>query len=123
MGAELGKKSGFTLLEILLTIVLFSAGVAALIQVFGMGMFAAEDTQHTLVATNLAREKLEEIKNKAYADISGEAKAQLSAFTFFQRELTVSTPQTGLKLITVNVYWTVRDQEQTVSLITYVSDT
>ena len=122
MGAGLAKKNGFTFLEVLLTIVLFSAGVVALIQVFGMGMVAAEDTQHTLVAANLAREKLEEIKNKAYADISGEAKAQLSSFSFFQRELIVSTPQAGLKLITVNVSWTVRDQEQIVSLITYVSD-
>ncbi len=122
MGAGLKKRDGFTLLEVLLTIVIFSSGIAALIQVFGMGMFAAEDTQHTLVATNLAREKLEEIKNKAYTDINGEAKAQLPTFSFFQRELTVSTPQAGLKLITVNIYWTIKDQERTVSLITYVSD-
>lgn len=122
MGAGLEERNGFTLLEVLLTIVLFSAGVTALMQVFSMGMFAAEDTQHTLVATNLTREKLEEIKNKTYSNINSEGKAVLPAFPFFHREVTVSMPQTGLKLITVNVCWTVRDREQTVSLITYVSD-
>ena len=115
-------KDGFTLLEILITIVLLTVGVVALVQMFNMGMFASADTENTLVATNLAQEKMEEIRNKAYLDINDEEKAEVPDFTFFQREVVVSVPQAGLKLVTVSVYWTVRGQEQTVSLVTYVSD-
>lgn len=120
---QAGSKRGFTLLEVLVTIVLLSAGAVFLLEAFAIGTFAGGDNENTLIAANLAQEKIEQFRNVSYGSVVAEAKAAVTSFTFFEREVTVSTPQTGLKLVTVKVYWTPKGGEQNITLVTYVSDT
>ena len=113
---------GFTLLEVLLSLLIFTAGFVTLSLAISQGLFVSGDSEAQLVATNLAQEKMEIIKNTSYSGIASEAKAAVSGFSPYQREVTVSTPVTNLKQVTVNVYWFNKADELNVSLVTYVSN-
>ena len=121
-GRTRSPKSGFTLLEILLTIILLATGLVSLSAAVSLGMYVGGNNENLLVATNLAEEKTESLKNTAYASIANEVKAAVSGFSAFQREVTVSTPVTNLKQITVTVYWNNKTSELSTSLVTYRSN-
>ena len=114
---------GFTLLEIILTTVLFTTGFIALSQLLSTGIFVTSDSENILVATNLAREKVEEIKRTTYASVSNEAKASVSGFSGYSREVAVTTPVTNLKQVTVTVYWNSKSSEISKNWVTYVANT
>ena len=97
------NKNGFTLLEILLATVLLTGCSVFLLQAVSIGIFGGGINETELIAVNLAQEKVESIRNTAYAGISNEAKAVISGFSAFQREVVVITPQTNLKQVAVNV--------------------
>lgn len=113
---------GFTLLELLLTILLFTASFVALSETLTTGLLATGDNEGSLIATELAHEKMEEIKNKTYSAVTNETKAAVSGFSSFQREVVVTTPQTDLKQVSVTVYWFNKSDELSVGLATYVSN-
>ena len=113
---------GFTLIEVLIVIALFSTGAVALLQIFSMTLYGGAENENTIVTTALAQEKMEELRNKPYASVSAEARAQVPDYTFFDREVLVTTPISNLKQVTVNVYWKERSGDVKISLVTYVSD-
>ncbi len=116
------RKGGFTLLEVLLTIILMVTGFVLLLQALATGLFSGGENETELIAINLAQEKMEAIRNDNYSNIVNEAKAAVPGFTVFQREVVVTIPQAGLKQAVVNVYWFTKADELNVSLVTYVSD-
>ncbi len=121
------SKDGFTLLEVMLTVVLFGTGLAALLQVASTGLFAGGENETELVAISLAQEKAEEIRNKSFSGmaIASEAKAVMaSPFQKFKRSVDVAndTPVTDMERVTVTVYWDTKGIETNKTLITYVSD-
>lgn len=120
------QKSGFTLLEVLIALILFTVGVIAVAGFFSSGLFASSDAENTAIAMNLAQRRMEEIKNFTFANVVDEAKAAVSGFTGFEREVTVSDPSgaptiADLKDVTVTVYWDVKADEVSVSLRTLIS--
>lgn len=112
-------KKGFTLLEMLVTMVLLTAGITSILQITSMAMFADTNLEHKTVARYLAQETMEEIKGaSSYSDIDSFAspRSALSGdFAAFDRLVTVSGDP---KQVDVTVYWTEKDQEQSVSLVT-----
>ena len=115
-------KRGFTLLEILLTVVLLVTGTVALLQVVSSGISAGGADESGLIAVNLAQDKIEEKRAADFSSIVNEAKLAVSGYPAFSREVVVTTPRTGLKQVSVNVYWTAKSVESTAGLVTYVSD-
>lgn len=113
---------GFTLIEVLIVIALFSTGAVALLQIFSMSLYGGAENENTIVATALAQGKMEEMCSKPYASVAAEARAQVPDYTFFDREVLVDTPILNLKQVTVNVYWNERSGDVKTSLVTYVSD-
>ncbi len=121
---------GFTLIELLIVVVLFSAGTVALLQIFSAVIYSGSENQNTLIATGLAQEKVESVRNTAYASITPEARAAVTGYTFFEREVLVDNnmPVASMKQVTINVYWTERPDtvpgsgDVRISLVTYVSD-
>lgn len=115
---------GFSLLEVLLSTFLLSTGVAALIGMLGIGVFAHLQANNQSIALNLAQEKIEELRNFSFPAIVSQDRAfnepQLGVFgSSFDREVVV-TNETGdlnLKRIEVFVYWTTKGQEINVNLI------
>ena len=116
------KSKGFTLLEVLLAVILFTVGFTALLQAMSVGLFAGGENENELVAVNLAQEKIEELRNKSYSAITNETKAVVAGFPAFAREAVITIPQTSLKQVSVNVYWYSKSNELNTSVVTYVSD-
>ena len=113
---------GFTLLEILLTITLLVVGLASLVSATSLILSSGGINESELTAKNLAEEKIETLKNTSYSSITNEAKAPVSGFSAFQREIVVTTPITSLKQITVTVYWYHKASELSTAWVTYRSD-
>lgn len=115
-------KKGFTLLEVLLTVVLVSVGFAALLQSAGVAIFASGSNELELTAVNIAQNKMEDIRTGPYTSIVNESRSVLGDYPAFEREVVVTTPVTNLRQVTVNVYWTTKSTENNISLVTYVSN-
>ncbi len=114
-------KKGFTLLEILLALVLFGAGVVGIAGLFAYALDSSLDAEYTETAVALAQARMEEVKNITYASIASEAKAQVAGFALFQRQVAVIENPTDLKQVTITVYWQFKDKEASEQLVMYVS--
>ena len=118
-------KSGFSLLEVLLAVMLFAIGTVSIMEVMQRSQAGSMEGESVLIATHLAQRRLEELRNTAYASLANEAKAAVaspSGFRRFSRQVTVTTPYANLKQIVVTVYWTTAGGETSVSLQAYRSN-
>lgn len=115
------SKRGFTLLEVLLAVVLFAASFTGIAWLLGAGISAGLDAENIWIAVGLAGQRQEVIRNMTYDSVANEAKAAITGFTAFQRQVAVTTPLTDLKQVAVTVYWQFRGQETSIALVTYVS--
>ena len=116
-------KKGFTLLEMLVTIVLLTIGIASILQMMSIAIFADTNTENSAIAYYLAQETMEDIKDaSSYSNIDSFAasRASLSGdFSDFDREVTVSgTP----KQVNVIVYWSIKGQDQSIDLVSLFAD-
>ena len=110
---------GFTLLEVLLTIILIVVGFVSLMQALSTGISAGgEDAE--FIALHLAQEKMENLRNGSYANVVNGTENPVSGFLGFQRQVSVAESPTGLKSVTVTVSW---GSTSNVILVTYISDT
>ena len=113
---------GFTLIEILIALVILAVSIVFIVGLFANALVASVDAENTTIAMNLAQGRMEEIRNLDFdTEIVNEAKAVVSGFAGFQREVAVTEPETDLKQVTVTVYWAYKDDELTVPLVTYIS--
>ena len=106
----------------MLAILLFGTGLVFLLQIMNTGLFVGGQSEDTVIAANLAQEKIEEARNAVYTAIASEPKAVVTGFPGFQRRVDVTTPQTDLKQISVTVYWPAKNTETSTSMVTYVSN-
>lgn len=110
----------------MLALLLFGTGLVFLLQVVNTGLFVGSVNENEVIAANLAQEKMEEFRNKTYANMISETPAvAVLGFPAFTREVLVddlSPAQTGLKKITVNMSWSAKNSMMTTTMVTYVSD-
>ncbi|MEW6008536.1 MAG: prepilin-type N-terminal cleavage/methylation domain-containing protein [Candidatus Omnitrophota bacterium] len=119
------RKQGFSLIELLIACVLLSIGLVGLINAFSIGFSQSGQAKQYAVAKNLAEEKLEEIRNLSYANVSLEPRAPVLGFSDFERQVNVgdATPIVpGLKQVQIDVFWQAKGGEVSISLYSYVSD-
>lgn len=108
---------GFTLLEILITVLLLIVGVVAVVRAMGSGTSADYYVEAQAIALQLAQEQMEEVKALPFSDIGEIPRGDdIDGFPGYQREVLVEG--TDPKTVTVNVYWTLKDTEQLVTLQT-----
>lgn len=120
------KKTGFTLLEILIALILCTLGVVVMAGLISSGLVGSSDAENTTIAMNLAQRRMEEIRNLGFSNISDEPKDSVAGFSGFQREVEIDDPPGApttddLKQVTVTVYWTTKGGEADISLVTYIS--
>ena len=119
----LGQKGGFSLLEVMLAILLFGTGLVFLLQVISSGLFAGGVNENEAIASNLNQEISETLRNTAFSNIAQQTPATVvTGFPAFTREVLVSTPTVSMKQITVNITWSVRGTQYTLSTVSYVSE-
>ncbi len=116
------NQNGLTLIEAAITIAVLLIGIIAIVQIFPLAFKVGKTAEEATVAVNLAQAKIEEMFYLDYDNIAIgtiEAKHRLSAdsenpFYYYQRQtdaeyvdqnLNTALTDTGLKKITVTVYW------------------
>ena len=110
--AHRASVNGFTLLEVLVAMAIFSVAVLGL-AVGATSIMRANKTSYlNTVATNLAQDKLEELKARTVANITScslscDSPALTNKNVTFTRTWTVTTnsPATGVNRIDVTVQW------------------
>lgn len=100
------RLQGFTLPEILITIVLLTVGVIALSQAFNTGMLASTDAENVDLALNIAQAKMEELKNTNFSSLASNGPSTDPNFSNFN--VTVSVTGADPKQIDVTVAWNVQ---------------
>ncbi len=129
---KLNKKAGFTLLEVCLGIMILGYAMIIVARLFGSVTMSAKASEFETLASNFARAKMEDLKNRDYdslpdgawtsdvwaVDVS-QALAQKGILTFNRQVrisymksvggvLTISATDEGLKKAEVKVSWNER---------------
>ena len=125
---------GFTFLEVILALTLFSFGVLAITEMFGVSTQALQSSGNRTKAILLAQEKLEELKNLTdhqLRSIPVEENTEEQIHTFQEERGPIQlvwfvqkdSPRVGLSVLTVKAIWRVSGgQIKSVSFVTLRSD-
>ena len=108
-------ENGFTLLEILITILILGISVFAVFQAFSTGLLSSTDVENTDLALNLAQAKMEELRNTAFASLASSGSTADPNFPNFNT--TVSVTGTDPKTVEVTVAWNVQGQASSTSVV------
>lgn len=112
---------GFTLLEILITIIILTVGITAISQAFSTGMLGSTDVENVDLALNIAHAKMEEIKNTAFASLADSGPAQDANFTNFNVSVDVAEGDDPMQ-VDVSVAWNAKGGQPSITLTTLVTD-
>jgi type IV pilus assembly protein PilV len=101
------NRAGFTLTEILVTMVILSLGFLGLSAMTITTIQSLSFSNHLTTATMLTQEKLEQIKNTSYANvITGQENYDtIPNYPDFRRVVTVVNGALNTKNVTVTTYW------------------
>ena len=113
--------NGFTLLEILITIIILTIGVIALTSAFSSGIFAATDVENVDLALNIAQAKMEEIKNTAFASLADSGPTADANFSNFNVTVDVAEGDNPMQ-VDATVTWNAKGGSPSVTLTTLVVD-
>lgn len=112
---------GFTLLEILLTLIILMVGVLSITMAFTRGVFVSSDLENVELALNIASAKMEEIKDTDFADLADSGPAADPDFPNFNLSVDVAQGQNP-RQVDVTVDWLLKGDKSSVVLTTLVAD-
>ncbi len=126
------KEEGFTLIEVLVTMVILSGVLTALLSCFIYGLNIISRMKQTAMATQIIQEELEDIRDKTYDEIVSLGTSfentrldQLSAQSGCEEAsggvVVESSEGDDIKKITVTVQWTYRGRAQREDLVTFIT--
>ena len=119
----IGREAGFTILEMIMSVLLLVIGTIAILSMFSIAIATDANIEKSTVALGLAQETMESIKDAgSWADLDNFVfpKANIGGdYSDFDREVTVSGDP---KQVDVIVYWYARGEEQQIDLATLFSN-
>lgn len=126
------KEEGFTLIEVLVTMVILSGVLTALLSCFIYGLNIISRMKQTAVATQIIQEQLEDIRDKTYDEIlslgtsfDNASLDQLSTWSGCEGAsggiAVESSLGDDIKKVTVTVQWTYRGRAQREDLVTFIT--
>jgi len=101
------SKNGFSLIELMVAAAILMFAIFGIFQAYSTGFLGMFDARDRTVATNYAREAMENVKNMDFLEISPVALTQIEG-TKFEREISVDYNVEGssnLTRVTVRVFW------------------
>lgn len=113
---------GFTLLEILITVAIISFGIVGATQAFNTGFAISADAEETARAREIARAKLEEIKNTIFKNIASSGPTSDADFPAFTTTVTVTQAPSAPGGSLLQIVVTVRGRRTSVTLTTLVAN-
>lgn len=118
--AIMRARDGFSLLELMIALLIFTAGVIAIIWAFSAGMSATGDIENIDLALNIAQAKMEEIRNTPFANITDSGPAADSRFSNFNTAVNAGEGQNPMP-VDVTVAWNVKGGQTNITLNTLVA--
>ena len=101
-------QKGFSLIELMVAVTILSIAVLGIFRAYSVGFMGIADARDRTVATNYAREAMEDIKNMDFEKITTQFRDFIDD-TKFEKEIIVQ-PSVNLKKITTNIYWKDRNE-------------
>lgn len=120
----IGFDEGFTLIEIMITLVILSVGLIALAGLQITAIKANAFSKRMTAAIAVAEARIEELKDTPYANVLSESPTPVVAASMnFTRQVTVTTnsPVPNTKTIQVTVTWTEGSQSHVVPISTIIN--
>lgn len=117
-------EEGFTLIEIMITLVIMSIGLMALAGLQISAIRGNAFSKRLTTAISIAQSRLEQVKNTPYANIQSESSTQVTESNLnFTRQVTVTnnSPLPNTKRVEVAVTWTQASKTYTVPISTIIS--
>ncbi len=120
------KEEGFTLVEVLVTIVVVAVALMALLSVFIYGFNLLSRMKQTAIATQCAQEELENIRNLTFDEILALGPSFTNdSLTLLENSSGVRTIEDSvgadIKKLTISVFWTYRGQSMRKDIVTYIT--
>ena len=97
-------KNGFSLIELMIAVAILAMAIFGIFHAYSVGFMGMADARDRTVATNYAREAMEDIKNMDFLEIDTQERTAISGNTKYEREVIVQHG-TNLKSVTSKVYW------------------
>jgi prepilin-type N-terminal cleavage/methylation domain-containing protein len=101
------SNKGFSLNELMVAVAILAMAIFGIFQAYSVGFMGMVDARNVTVASNYARERMEEIKNKSFGDITvtDDPPADIPG-TKFKRKVTVANEiEDELKKVTTVISW------------------
>jgi type IV pilus assembly protein PilV len=122
--SQVSIEDGFTLIEIMITLVILSVGLTALAGLQVSAIKGNTFSKRMTAAVSIANQKLEQIKDTDYANILSESSAQITQSNMrFTRQVTVTnnSPLANTKTVNVTVTWSDGSNSHSVPITTIIS--
>lgn len=118
-----GSEDGFSILENIISMAIFSVGILSISMLFTQTMTFTHNSEKMTVATNLAKGKLEELRNTPYANIVDGTDSGTIDNVQYDLEWTVTSnsPLNGVKKVVMEVYWVDLRKGHTIEISTLFS--
>jgi type IV pilus assembly protein PilV len=122
-------EDGFTLIEIMITLVILSIGLVALAGLQVSAIKGNAFSKRMTTAVSIANEKLEQVKDTPYAEILSDSPTQIlidypnEPRMIFTRQVTVTNnvPLANTKTVNVTVTWSDGSNSHSVPITTIIS--
>ena len=121
------KVGGFTLIEVLITMLILGVVLMALITCFIYGFNVLTRTRQTAIAAQCVQKELEAIRNMSFSQVSalGTSWTHQSLAKLENAQGALSVQDSGLgndiKKLTVSVTWTYRRRNMRDEIVTYIT--
>ena len=101
---------GFSLIELMIAVTILAMAIFGIFHAYSVGFLGMADARDRTVATNYAREAMEDVKNMDFELVTNENLGTAeSVGEKFTRVISVNTENGNLKEITTLVYWNNRN--------------
>ena len=126
MGQRKENKKGFSLIEVLLTIMILAVALTALLSIFVYGFHLLSRMNQVALATQAVQEETEYIRTLSYDDIlnlgSTFTHENLSRLENGQGLISIEDSEgPDIKKLTVSVVWTYRGRQLRKDIATYIT--
>jgi Tfp pilus assembly protein PilV len=117
------SEGGFSILENVISMAIFSVGILSISMLFTQTMTFTHNSEKMSVATNLAKGKLEELRNTPYANIVAGTDSETVDNVRYDLQWTVTsdTPVKGVRKVVMEISWTDLRKNHTIEFETLFS--